>query len=282
MEDKQLTAIRKKLGHVSLAWRPKFWLDTKIPGLNQVIGHRDKGVPYGRVMEVFGWSGQGKSSFVLSLAAMMQKDGAYVVLGDLENSFEEDYGRARGLDLNRMMLIQPYVLKADKRLTYAQELCAEIEEAIKLKTQGDRKVVILDSITAMLTEGEAESGLDGGIKARLDLPVFLGKLLRRWVGLAQVHNVLLILVNQMRSAPRAFGDYTPGGNAPVFFSHVRVQVKRVKGSRIMEKGQVVGIKGRLVCVKNKTGGAEGSEIGFKLRFKGGLEFVPVRSLQEEE
>jgi recombination protein RecA len=280
MEDKKLTAIRKKLGHVSMAWRPTIWLDTKIPGLNQVLGHRDKGIPYGRMIEVFGWSGQGKSSLVLSLAALMQRDGAYVVLGDVENSFEEDYGKARGLDMDRLMVIQPYVLKREKRLTNAQELCAEIEEAIKLP--GDRKVVILDSIAALLTAGEAESGLDGGMRASLDLPIFLGKLLRRWVGLAQAHNALIILVNQMRSAPRAFGDYTPGGNAPTFYSHVRVQVKRVKGSRIVDKGVTIGIRGKLVCCKNKTGGLEGSEIGFRLKFKGGLEFTSVKSLSEEE
>jgi RecA/RadA recombinase len=109
----------------------------------------------------------------------------------------------------------------------------------------------------------------------------MGKLLRRWVGLAQVHNALVILVNQMRSAPRAFGDYTPGGNAPKFYSHVRIQVKRIKGSRIIDKGKTVGIRGKLVCVKNKTGGTEGAEIGFKLLFKGGLCFMPVKSLSEE-
>src|SRR5215471_15982158 len=93
----KLAAIRKKLGHAPLIWKPTLWLDTKVEGLNSVLGHRDKGIPYGRMIEVFGWQSQGKSSIILSLAALMQRDGAYVILGDIENSFDSDYARARGL-----------------------------------------------------------------------------------------------------------------------------------------------------------------------------------------
>jgi recombination protein RecA len=324
----KLAVIRKKLGHAPLIWKPTTWLDTKVAGLNPVLGHREKGIPYGRMLEVFGWSSQGKSSIVMSLAALMQRDGAFVVLGDIENSFEADYARARGLiacsacqgtlftgkgkdrkectacvfqqepsglDFERLMVIKPYVgefadidpvtkrPKKVTRLANAQELCAEIEEAIQLKVPQDRKVIILDSVAAMLTAGEQQAGLNGGMRSNMELPLFMGKLLRRWVGLAQVHNAVILLVNQLRTGPKSFGnpEYTPGGNAAMFYSHVRVQVKRITGSRIKDKGRTVGIKGKLVCVKNKTGGEEGAEIGFKLMFKGGLEFLTVKSLNEE-
>jgi len=327
MTDKQLEAIRKKLGHVRMAWKPTLWFDPKVPGLNPVIGHKEKGIAYGRMIEVFGWQSNGKSSIILSLAAMLQRNGAYVILGDLENSFEADYARARGLmacpvckgtlkhnggpckqclcnfqeeptglDFQRLMVVKPYVGKFQEidpktkrarvvtRLSNGQELCSEVEEALQLKVPQDRKVVILDSIAAMLTAGEAEAGIKGAnMRTSMDLPTFMGRLLRRWVGLAQVHNALIILVNQLRTGPKSFGnpEYTPGGNAALFYSHVRLQVKRVTGSRILDKGEAVGVKGKLVCHKNKTGGVEGSEIGFKLKFKGGLEFVPVKALAEE-
>jgi RecA/RadA recombinase len=331
MDNKDLIAIRKRIGHVPMLWHPTLWLDTKVPGLNLVLGHPTKGIPYGRVTEVFGWNSQGKSSLILSLAALTQRNGAYVILGDIENSFMADYARARGLvlcpyckgtqvvklkgktteckacsspsiqeeptglDLSRLMVIKPYVGKFSEivdtrtkrtrivtRLTNAQELCAEIEEAIKLKVPQDRKVVVLDSVAAMLTAGEAEAGLNGGMRSNMDLPMFMGKLLRRWTGLAQVHNAWVILVNQMRTGPKSFGnpEYTPGGNAPLFYSHVRVQVQRITGSRITDKGKTVGIRGKLICRKNKTGGEEGAEIGFRLFFKGGLEFVPVKDLSD--
>jgi RecA/RadA recombinase len=199
-----------------------------------------------------------------------------------------------GLDFQRLMVIKNYVgefedidpkTKRPKRvvrLTNAQEICAEVEEAIKLKVPQDRKVVVLDSIAAMLTAGEYDAGLNGGMRSNLDLPTFMGKLLRRWTGLAQVHNAVIILVNQLRTGPKSFGnpEYTPGGNAPKFYSHSRVQVRRVTGSRIKDKGETVGIKGKLICIKNKTGGTEGAEIGFRLLFKGGLEFVPVKELSD--
>lgn len=322
MDNKELTAIRKQIGHVPIFWNPAVWMDTKVPGLNQILGHRDKGIPYGRLTEIYGWSSQGKTSIILSLAALAQRDGAYIIHGDIENSFEADYARARGLaicpkckgvgpcpvctsrslqeeptrlDLSRLMVVKPYVGKftdidpktkrprSVTRLTNAQELCAEIEEAIKLKVKQDRKVVVLDSIAAMLTAGEADAGLNGGMPSRMDLPLFMGKLLRRWTGLAQVHNAWIVLVNQLRTGPKSFGnpEYTPGGNAALFYSHTRIQVQRVTGSRIIDAGKTVGIRGKLVCRKNKTGGEEGAEIGFRLFFKGGLEFVPVKELTSD-
>ena len=312
-----------------MLWNPTVWLDTRITGLNEILGHKTRGIPYGRLTEIFGWSSQGKSSIILSLAALAQRNGAYIIHGDIENSFEADYARARGLvlcpsckgtgrvgtgvkatncktctspslqldptglDLTRLMVIKPYVGKFNDivdpktkrtkqvtRLTNAQELCAEIEEAIKMKVPQDRKVVVLDSIAAMLTAGEANAGLNGGMRSNLDLPLFMGKLLRRWTGLAQVHNAWIVLVNQLRTGPKSFGnpEYTPGGNAALFYSHTRVQVKRITGSRIVDKSKTIGIRGKLVCHKNKTGGEEGAEIGFRLYFKGGLEFVPVKDL----
>jgi RecA/RadA recombinase len=116
----------------------------------------------------------------------------------------------------------------------------------------------------------------------MDLPMFMGKLLRRWTGLAQVHNAWIVLVNQLRTGPKSFGnpEYTPGGNAALFYSHTRIQVKRITGSRIVDAGKTIGIRGKLVCHKNKTGGEEGAEIGFRLFFKGGLEFVPVKELTD--
>ena len=109
----------------------------------------------------------------------------------------------------------------------------------------------------------------------------MGKLLRRWVGLAQVHNTALILINQLRNAPKAFAAaYTVGGNAAKFYSHVRVRVGRVEGSKIIDPKtkKMIGMKGYMRCLKNKTGGEEGAEIGFRLYRKGGLEFVPLKEV----
>ncbi len=205
---------------------------------------------------------------------------------------------AQGLDLDRLVLVKPYVgnfsylekgrVVKEKipRLSTAQELCGEMEAAMSLKGHSKR-VLVLDSIAALLTEGESLAGIENAnMRTSMDLPLFMGRLLRRWVGLAQVHNTLIILVNQLREGPKSFGDptYAPGGNAPRFYSHVRMRCHRSKGGKLMDKGKMIGFCGIMKAIKNKCGGLEGAECGYRVKFNGPLEFVPakdVRKLGEE-
>jgi hypothetical protein len=50
----------------------------------------------------------------------------------------------------------------------------------------------------------------------------------------------------------------------------------------MDKGEVIGIRGIMKCLKNKTGGGESSEIGYRLLFNGPLEFVPADDVKKKE
>jgi recombination protein RecA len=280
--------IRERLGHFTMEWSPAAWLDTGVPDLNQVLGHRDKGLPYGRIIEMAGWESMGKTALALSLCGAAQRDGATVIWADFENSFNDDWARLRGLDPDSAILIQPYVGKFRKpRLSTAQELCTEVESAIiGSGKRSSRKVLVVDSVASMLPEGEALAGLEGGsMRSRMDLPLFLGALLRRWVAMVQSYSALSIFINQLRQSPMAkYGDptYTPGGNALKFYSHVRVRVRRAKGGRIMQKGKLVGIQGIITSRKNKTGGLEGSSVGYRLMFDGPVEFLPAKDLEREE
>lgn len=304
--NRELTAIRKRLSHLAMKWTPSCWLDTSIPELNAVMGHTDKGLSYGRMIEVSGWESSAKTSLMLSVAAIAQRNGAHIIWGDVENSFEADWAIKRGLakcpkcknvdpekctacegcglDVNRITLIQPYVgtfeNEKQPRLSTAQELCSEIEESISLKRKEGKCFVVLDSIAALLTEGEGKAGIEGSnMRSNMELPMFMGRLLRRWVGLAQIHNALIVLVNQLRESPSKYGGpYTPGGNAPRFYSHVRIRVKRVQGSKIVQSGKTVGIKGIITATKNKAGGREGAQVGFKLWYEGPIEFLAAKDV----
>ncbi len=210
----------------------------------------------------------------------------------------EGSGEAAGLgmDLARFALIQPYVgqfhdnPKSPKslskpRLANAQELCTEAElvmEAVSKKF--DRMITVVDSIPAMLTEGESADGLErANLRTEQELPKFLNKLLRRWVGASQVYNSMTLFINQLRQNPMArFGSpiYTPGGNAPRFYSHIRVRVARgsASGKILDSKGKIIGIQGIMSNKKNKLGGVEQSKVGYRIMFKGPVEFVPASKI----
>src|SRR5438105_2568445 len=330
--NKTLAKIRESLGHMAMEWAPSDWLDTEVPELNKVIGHKEKGLPYGRIIEISGWESQGKSALMMSIAALAQCDGAHVIWEDVENSFDPGWARQRGmaacscikitsnngskntcklcggensstfgLDTDKLILLQPYVgkfmdvdprtkkktLSKEARLSNAQELCSEAEKCMEASAKTFKKrILVLDSIPALLTAGEAAAGIEGGnLRTNMDLPMFMSRLLRRWVGTAQVTNTLIVLVNQLRTNPMnkfSSPDYTPGGNAPLFYSHVRVRVNRIKGGKIMDKGNMVGIQGIMRALKNKSGGVEGSTVGYKLKFNSNVEFVPVSSLKRSD
>lgn len=345
----ELIAIRKGLSRFAMKWKPSSWLNTGIADLNNVMGHRNRGLAYGRIIEVSGFESNGKSAIMLTIAALAQRDGAHVIWGDIENSFEPDWALQRGMvkcpdckgtttitchcatqddkpkdkktgkkvkaaepeevchfckgtqlvecptcegcgmDESRITLIQPYVglfgKEKEPRLSTAEELLSEIEMCMSIKRPEDKCVVVLDSIAALLTERESNDGIEGAnMRTKMDLPMLMSSLLRRWVGKAQIHNAMIILINQLRSSPGKYGDpnYTPGGNAPRFYSHVRVRVKRTPGSKIIEKGKTIGIKGTITATKNKTGGEEGSKVGFRLFYRKSIEFVPAKDVLPEK
>jgi recombination protein RecA len=289
--DDEVWKIREKLGHLAVQPAPAQWLDTGIPDLNQVLGDRQRGIAYGRIIEASGWESHAKTSVFLSILALAQRDGAELILADFENSYDPAWAERRGIDVSRLRVFQPYVGKFGKektpRLCTAQELCAEVEEAIFTLAQrkATKIAVLVDSVPSMLPEGAAIAGLEERtMRTQLELPVFLSSLLQRWVGLAHAYSVMMIFINQLRQKPQAFGDsvYTPGGSALKFYSHVRVRLRRTKGGKIVRKGKVVGIQGVIQNLKNKVGGYEGSSIGFRLLFDGPIEFVPVEELEDND
>lgn len=291
MKQDLLGRIRKKLGHLTHEAKPTMFLNSGNKFLNSVLGHPDKGLAYGKILEIYGKESNGKTALAIDIACLCQTDGAVVIWIDLEHSFDPEWIARRGLKIDDVILIQPYVGKFNKgketRLSTVQELLEEAEATMtELQRSGIGKFcLVIDSVAAMLVEEEAEAGLTGqNLRTGNALPVALGRLLRRWIGLLQDYHALAVFINQMRTKPGVpFGDpdYTPGGNALRFYAHIRVRMRRVKGGRMTQSGKVIGIKGILKNDKNKGGGVEGTEIGFKIFFNGKSRFLSAATIREE-
>ena len=285
----EIEKIRTKLGHLSLKAQPAAYLDTGIPDLNEVMGSRDLGIPYGRIIEISGWESQGKTALALCLLAIGQRDNAMAILGDFEVSYDPKWVSARGVNTDNLTLFQPYVgtfgSEKTPRLCTAEELCTEIEEAMStIYRHKQKSIVLVDSVPAMMPDIVASAGIEGrNMRTNMGLPMFMSGLVQRWVGLAQAYSAIIIFINQLRTKPMAFGDpaYTPGGNALPFYAHIRVRAHRVKGGRILKQGRVAGIKGILTNNKNKAGGREKSTVGYKIMFDGPIEFLDAKELKKD-
>jgi len=291
----EIDMLRGKLYHYSTeASHPiKYWLDTEEPLLHLVMGSPTLGIPYGKIIEVFGNNSQGKTVLVLDLAACAQKDGAVVAWVDLESSWDAKWVTTRGLDPDKVRLFEPYIGTFGKnskqqRLIAAEQLFEEVERWLAYKHKQDPKqkiFVAFDSVAGILTDVEAMGGItDQNMRTNMALPSFLSKLLRRWVALARTYNAMMIFINQLRTGPVMFGnpDKTPGGKAMGFYCAVRVEVKRKKGGFITKGTKRLGIKGIIYNVKNKAG--EGSQeretVGFKFFWDGRTKFIPATDITD--
>jgi len=289
--EQQLSKIREKLGHLTFEWNEQIWLDTGFPDLNQVFGDPVRGIPFGRIIEINGWESVGKSALCFSLAALAQNAGAHVIWIDFENSFDEQWATKRGIDLSKLAVVRPYVgmfgSEKTPRMPNAEELCSQAEALVPILSKSGKGIVmVLDSIAAMTPKEKMNTAMeDANMRTNMALSSMLSRLFGRWVGMAQSHQVMILAINQLREKPGVYGDpvYSPGGNSLKFYCHIRVRAKRAKGGgRLMQKGKQTGIMGICRNIKNKSGGLERSEVGYKLFFSGPIQFLEAKGLGDED
>lgn len=314
----EMQAIQRKMGYLTLELQPREWLDTGSRLLNSVLGSEEKGIAYGKMVELFGPESNGKTLLALLLAGLAQADGAQVAWLDFENSLDKPWAEVQGLDTSHLYHFYPKLVQnvkgdADEedgqrkgkskkekkerrnagkvRLQSAEEVCKEAELWMELmRAKGQHKLFLgVDSVTAMLVEEEAEAGLiDQNMRTRNALPAYMSQMLRRWVAISQTHSCMMVFINQIRMNPAAhYGnpEVTPGGKALKFYCSVRASVRRVKGGKVLQRGRMVGLKGVLKNFKNKAGegSLEGCECGFKAMFtRNDWRFLSAKKLRSED
>jgi len=286
--------IQKRLKHFPVDEADTPYLDTGSKRFNSVFGDRDKGIMYGKMIELSGKESSGKSSLAFDLLALAQADGAYTALISAENSAERQWIETRGVDYDKLALFKPYMgrfgsEKKKLELASAEKICDEFEDWLKTVQEdkpGCKIFAVLDSVSALLPEVAGKKSIqDINMRTRMSLPQFLSDLLRRWVGLLQSCNCTMLFINQIRINPmKMFGnpEYTTGGEALKFYCHVRTKARRIDGGVLLQAGKQVGIKGTLSNVKNKAGGVEHLSSGYKIFFDGHSSFLDVEKLKKEK
>ena len=83
------------------------WISTGSSMLDIAISNRPNGgIPVGRITEITGLEGSGKSLMAAHLLANTQKKGGLAVYIDTENAMNEEFARAIGIDIKNMLYIQ--------------------------------------------------------------------------------------------------------------------------------------------------------------------------------
>jgi len=197
------------------------------------------GIPRGRVTEVYGPDGSGKTTLAQHIVAEAQKRGGIAAYIDMEHAIDPAYMRRCGVDVDDLLISQPDT----------GEQALEIAEA--LIRSGAVDIIVVDSVAALVPRAEIEGEMGDshpGLQARL-----MSQALRKLSGAIKQSNTALLFTNQLREKIGVmFGSpvTTSGGRALKFYASVRLDIRRI--SAIKDKGEVIGNRTRVRVTKNKV------------------------------
>lgn len=197
------------------------------------------GLPYGRIVEIYGPESSGKTTLCLSVMAEAQKQGKTVAIVDAEHALDPLYAEKLGINLDTLLVSQPDTGEQGLEITDS------------LVRSGAVDVIVVDSVAALTPKAEIEGDMGDhhvGLQARL-----MSQALRKMTANVKNANCLVIFINQIRMKIGVmFGnpETTTGGNALKFYSSVRLDIRRTGAVKLGD--EVVGNETRVKVVKNKV------------------------------
>ena len=199
------------------------------------------GLPRGRVVEIFGPEGGGKTTIALHILAEAQRAGGYAAFIDAEHALDPRLAAALGVDTANLYMSQP---DSGEQAFYIIDT---------LVRSGAFDIVVVDSVAALTPQAEIDGKMGEstqmGLHARL-----MSYALRRLTAAISKSNTTVIFINQLRAQiSMGYGqgpaETTTGGRALKFYSSVRIEVKR--GKQVTQGDNVIGHELWIKVVKNK-------------------------------
>ena len=217
--------------------------------LDLAIANRPNGgVAVGKITELNGLEGSGKSLIGSHLLASTQKKDGIAVYIDTESAVSQEFLRAIGVDTKKMLYVH---------LETVEEIFDTIETIVtKIRESNKDKLVtiLVDSLAAASTKQEMDTDFDkdGWATAKA---IIISKAMRKITQMIARQKVALVFTNQLRQKLGVmFGDpwTTSGGKALPFHSSTRVRFKNA-GQIKDKKNNTIGIKIKGQVIKNRLG-----------------------------
>jgi recombination protein RecA len=199
------------------------------------------GWPRGRIIEVYGDEGVGKTTLTLQIIAAFQRAGETCAFVDAEHALDVSYAKKLGVDLSALKLSQPDQ-GGERALSVVNELA----------DSGLFGCIVVDSVAALTPQSELEADFEDNQQPARQAAL-MSKALRKLTSVVARNNVLLIFINQQRvKIGVRFGNpkTTTGGQSLKFYASIRMELVMVK---TVKKGDRVMLRRtRVRTVKNKV------------------------------
>jgi recombination protein RecA len=197
-----------------------------------------RGLPRGRVIEVYGAESSGKTTIALHAVANAQKGGGVAAYIDAEHALDPTWAKRIGVNLEEMLVSQP---------SYGEEALRIAEMLVKSNAVD---IIVIDSVAALVPKNEMENDIGEpsmGMQARL-----MSQALRVLNPVISKTRTCVVFINQIRQKIGViYGnpETTPGGLALKFYSSVRLESRR--GPAVKDGDEVIGTEVKVKVVKNK-------------------------------
>jgi recombination protein RecA len=256
------------------------WIPTGSRWLDSIICRgKLAGIPIGKVSELAGLEGSGKSYMAAQIAANAQKLGIDVVYFDSESAIDPEFLAKAGCNMSSLIYVQ----------AESVEFVLESVEDL-LKTNPNRMLFIWDSMALTPSKTDIEGDFDPqssmAVKARI-LAKGLSKLIQP---IANSQSTLLVLnqlktnlqVQNIKYATDSEKYTTPGGKALTYAYSLRIWLtgRRAKESFVLdERGYKVGSEVKARLEKSRFGTA-GRECLFRIMWGGTVGVLDNESIFE--
>jgi len=240
--------------------RVEQWLDSSNYALNKVVsGDYKKGLPFGRVLEVFGDPSTGKSLLIYHWIANVQKLGGVAILDDTEDAYTEEFGSMLGIDNGSLILLSSLTVEEHFEkvfLGYKDSKGKERPGLVDLIWEKDTNcpiLVALDSLALLSTRHEQEVRLE---KPDMSKAKIIRAALRNSSSWMKRGNLMHVISNHVTSRIGVmFGNpkTTPGGSGVPFSASVRLELSytgKIKDEN--NPDNIIGVRSVAKGSKNKV------------------------------
>jgi recombination protein RecA len=197
------------------------------------------GIPRGRIVEIYGPEGSGKTTLTLHIIAEAQRQGLVCAFVDAEHALDIHYARNLGVKVENLLVSQPDF----------GEQALDILDV--LARSGSVGLIVVDSVAALTPRAELDGDMGDphvGLQARL-----MSQAMRKITSITNQTNTTVVFINQLRHKIGVmFGspETTTGGNALKYYASVRLDIRRI--ATVKENERAVASRTRVKVVKNKV------------------------------